>query len=110
MSVAKNIDRLIYSALLFSFCLSDEAWAQRRVSRGHDLALQICAECHAVERKPAPSPHGDAPSFRTIARRPYMTADFLSVEIRRAHVMMPTMTLSPEDLRAVIAYIRSLRR
>jgi hypothetical protein len=39
-----------------------------------------------------------------------MTATFLSVEIRRAHEMMPNINLNAEELRDVIAYILSLRR
>jgi cytochrome c len=107
-----RIGRLTSSICVIAFSLlSDAASAQQTSqSAGREVARRICSECHAVERKTAPSPNLDAPSFRRIANTRGMTATFLSVEIRRAHEMMPNINLNAEELRDVIAYILSLRR
>ncbi len=78
-------------------------------SRGLSLARQRCAECHAVERGMKISPIADAPTFGRIANTKGMTARYLSVELRRAHEIMPNVKLSPFERREIIAYIVSLR-
>lgn len=78
-------------------------------ARGFSLARQRCAECHAIERGMKLSPIADAPSFARIANSRGMTARFLSVELKRAHEIMPDIRLTPFERREIIAYILSLR-
>ena len=108
----KWVGQLIVSICVIVTLLSGgEASAQQtRQSAGLTLARRMCSECHAVGRKVIPSPHLDAPSFNRIANTPGMTAKFLSVEIRRAHEMMPDINLNANEMRNVVAYILSLRR
>ena len=94
-------------ALLSSMGEGAAQWPMQ--SRGLALARQRCAECHAVERGMKASPIADAPTFGRIANTKGMTARFLSVEIRRAHEIMPDMRLSGFERREIIAYILSLR-
>ena len=102
---------LTYPLFLVALLLScSEAMVrQSGQAAGLLVARQVCAECHAVERSAVSSPHGDAPNFSRIANARGMTAKYLSVEIRRAHEMMPNINLNADELRNVIAYILSLR-
>ncbi len=94
-------------AVLLSIGEGAAQWPMQ--SRGLSLARQRCAECHAVERGMRASPIEDAPTFGRIANSRGMTARYLSVEIRRAHEIMPDMRLSGFERREIIAYILSLR-
>jgi mono/diheme cytochrome c family protein len=97
--------------VIASWSLADVASAEQASrSAGREVARRICSECHAVERKAAPSPNLDASSFRRIANTRGMTTKFLSVEIRRAHELMPNLNLNADELRDVMAYVMSLRR
>ena len=98
------------SMIVFLLSCDDASAGQTIQSAGLAVARRICSECHAVERKGGASPHGDAPSFRRIANVRGVTADFLALEIRREHEMMPNVILNTRELRNVIAYILSLRR
>jgi len=78
-------------------------------SRGQALARERCAECHAIERGMRSSPIADAPTFGRIANSKGMTARYLSVELKRAHEIMPDIRLTSFERREIIAYILSLR-
>lgn len=78
------------------------------VERGHDVARQRCAACHAVEPG-ADSPMRDAPSFA--GRDMQHTTGLegrLAFLTREGHYDMPPMTLTDSELRDLIAYIGSL--
>jgi len=103
--------QLVVAGLIVSSVSTDAISASRaRQSSGHMIALRMCAECHAVDRRRARSPNHDAPTFRVIANSRVTDADDLSVEIRRKHLTMPLFDLKDEELGDVIAYILSLRR
>ena len=108
----KSIGSLIGAIGVIAFSLIAGAASAQQASKsaGLDVARRICSECHAVERRRGSSPNLDAPSFRRIAKTRGMTANFLSVEIRRAHEIMPNLNLNANELRDVMAYILSLRR
>jgi mono/diheme cytochrome c family protein len=77
--------------------------------RGQAFAQRVCAQCHAVRGDRPASPNPDAPTFRTIAAVPGMTAMALTVTLQSAHNAMPDLVLEPQERRDVIAYILSLR-
>jgi mono/diheme cytochrome c family protein len=108
----KWIGQLTGSICVIAFSVSGGAASAQQTSKsaGLDVARRICSECHAVERRRGSSPNLDAPSFRRIANTRGMTAKFLSVEIRRAHEVMPNLNLKASELHDVMAYILSLRR
>jgi mono/diheme cytochrome c family protein len=78
--------------------------------RGRNLARQVCAECHWVERRAAPSPNPRSPTFVDIASTAGMTGIALNVILHSSHRYMPNIILSDEQARAVITYILSLKR
>jgi cytochrome c len=78
-------------------------------ARGHEMARQLCAECHAVGSDDAESSNPDAPAFRVIAAVPGMTALALTAALNTSHRSMPNILLTPEEQANLIAYILSLK-
>jgi mono/diheme cytochrome c family protein len=76
---------------------------------GLQLARDVCAECHEVERgNPGMSLLG-APSFQEVAERPAVTALGLRVFLRTPHAAMPDLILDDDQTEDIIAYILSLQ-
>jgi len=91
--------------------LSSEAGAQDAdIEAGAAYAKQICAACHAVLPNEQISPLPQATTFQSIADTPGMTELALTVWLQSSHPTMPNIVLEPDDMRNVIAYIRSLER
>ncbi len=78
-------------------------------SRGLDLALRVCANCHAVAAGETVSPVSAAPSFEDVVETPGMTGMALSAFLRTPHRTMPDLILSPDEIRDVVAHILSLK-
>jgi mono/diheme cytochrome c family protein len=80
------------------------------IQRGQDLALGVCASCHAVRPGQIQSSAAAAPSFEAVANTPGMTAAALAVWLTaHSHPTMPMIVLSREQGRNVSSYILSLR-
>lgn len=75
--------------------------------KGLIFAERVCAECHAV--KAGQKVPAAAPTFKTIANTPGMTAMALTIFFRTPHRDMPNLVLTDEDRDNVIAYILSQR-
>ena len=54
------------------------------------------------------SPLPEAPTFESVANTPGMTELALTVWLQSSHPTMPNIVLKQDDLRNVVAYIRSL--
>jgi len=81
-----------------------------RVSIGHSFALANCRPCHVVESgRNAQIRFANAPAFHTIAVNPHSTDLSLNIWLRNPHPTMPTLVLTRQEARDVIAYIMSLR-
>jgi mono/diheme cytochrome c family protein len=81
------------------------------VQRGRQLALGVCASCHAVRAGQTRPPLSTAPSFQEIADTPGMTSIALSIWLNaQSHPTMPNFVLSSQQVRDVSAYILSLRQ
>ncbi|MBB5746702.1 c-type cytochrome [Brevundimonas variabilis] len=80
------------------------------VARGAAFAAANCSGCHALGAT-GNSPHPRAPAFRDIGKR--YPVDELSEAfaegIVTAHPDMPEFILTPDDNRAVIAYLKSVQ-
>jgi mono/diheme cytochrome c family protein len=86
-----------------------QAQTQSAVVRGQAIAEQACAGCHAVEGPGGGTIQGrDVPSLRAIAGRGW-TPQRLESFITTPHRPMPATPLEPADVRAVAAYILSLK-
>ena len=77
---------------------------------GLAVANGICAECHAVHRDEAASPHGRAPTFEAVANTRGMTELALRVWFQTPHPSMPNLRLEEKQADDVIAYILSLKK
>ena len=80
------------------------------VEAGAAYAEQVCAACHAVLANEQISPLAEAPTFQSVADTPGMTEMALTVWLQTSHPTMPNIVLKPDDLRNVVAYIRSLAK
>lgn len=78
-------------------------------SRGLELARQLCAQCHAVEKRQAQSPNVSAPRFQVIASVPGMTAIALAATLNTSHRTMPNIMLAADERADIIAYILALK-
>lgn len=82
--------------------------AQGSVVEGYDLAVDICAECHAIENGSQISPNLNAPPFSEIAGKPGINSLSLSVWFRTPHPTMPNFVFSDTETDNLVAYILSL--
>jgi mono/diheme cytochrome c family protein len=91
--------------------LTSGALAQEAdIEAGAAYAERVCAACHAVLANEQISPLPQAPTFQSVADTPGMTELALTVWLQSSHPTMPNIILKPDDLRNVVAYIRSLER
>jgi mono/diheme cytochrome c family protein len=80
------------------------------VEAGAAYAQEVCAACHAVLPNEETSPLPQAPTFQSVADTPGMTELALTVWLQSSHPTMPNIVLDQDDLRNVVAYIRSLAK
>jgi cytochrome c len=77
--------------------------------RGRVFVQANCAKCHAVGRI-GDSPLSIAPAFRTLHKRYAVESlqEALAEGIVTGHPSMPEFALPPDQIDAVIAYLKSL--
>ncbi len=78
------------------------------IAAGHRMAVNWCADCHAVERGEITS--GRGPAFQRIADMPSVTELSLKVFLRSSHANMPNFIIAPADADEIVRYILSLKR
>ncbi len=99
------------------------AWCQEsntteEVRKGHHLATMLCAECHiaALDQPYAPRLDPPAPSFESIAQRKDINAASLQDFLTTTHQGldnpkgMPTPNFAEFQVKAIVAYLLSLRK
>ena len=79
------------------------------VQEGRQLAREVCAECHAIDKAADGSTNPTAPTFKVIANTPGMTSAALTVALQTTHVTMPNFVIKGDALQNIIAYILSLK-
>jgi len=79
------------------------------IAAGKAYAQEVCAACHAVLPGEEVSALIEATPFQEVANTPGMTELALSVWLQSSHPTMPNIILEQDDMRNVIAYIRSLK-
>lgn len=93
-----------------TLALAGAAAAQEAdIAAGKAYAKKVCADCHAVQAGDEFSPLVVASPFQEVADTPGMTELALSVWLQSSHPTMPNIVLEQDDLRNVVAYIRSLK-
>ena len=95
---------------IVTFGLSGAAEAQEAdPEAGEAYAEEVCAACHAVQAGDLESPLFEALPFQEVADTPGMTELALTVWLQTSHPTMPNIVLEQDDMRNVVAYIRSLK-
>jgi cytochrome c len=98
-------------SLLAVLAAGGSVLAQDPVSHGQVLVAEFCAKCHAVGPR-GKSRHPGAPPFRTLGRS--VDLDELPRALERGitsgHPDMPDFKFSPDDARAVRAYLQVIQQ
>jgi mono/diheme cytochrome c family protein len=89
--------------------LTQAVAASPEEQRGKTFALTNCAQCHAID-KVSPSRLRIAPPFRTLhTRYPIETLEEALAEgIQTGHPTMPEFRLDPDQIRDLLAYLKTL--
>lgn len=98
-------------------CAAVDGRSHGDAERGRRTAEAWCSECHRIAPdQPSGARPGHilpppvaAPSFMSIAARPYADTTYLQQFMGELHLPMPTFRLSPAERDDVIAYLLSLR-
>lgn len=73
---------------------------------GRDMAERWCAACHTIA--PGEASDKPAPSFETIVNQRGRSGEWIGTWLSTPHEMMPDLTLSREEIAALVAYFDSL--
>ena len=92
-------------------CFSSAGWAQmsEKARAGREIAERFCARCHAIGPE-GKSPHERAPPFRMIVAKGHVEnlEEALGEGIVVGHPDMPQFQFSPQNVGALVAYLKSL--
>lgn len=115
--------RIAIAFVWIRWMIGISAWAQAagtadEVSKGHHLAIMLCADCHVVapDQPNVPTLHPAAPSFDYIAQRPTTNIDSLRNFLMTTNQGldhpkgMPNPMLAEFQIKAIAAYLLSLRK
>jgi mono/diheme cytochrome c family protein len=98
--------------LTLMIALASPAAAQdaAQLRRGQALLQRNCSACHAVGAT-GDSPNPAAPRFRELHRRYAIDnlAEALAEGMLTGHPAMPEFDFPPNDVRAIIAYLKSIQ-
>ena len=90
---------------------SGGCWAQmtEQAKAGREIAERFCTRCHAIGNE-AQSPHESAPPFSKIVAKGNVQnlEEALGEGIVVGHPDMPQFQFSPQNVGALIAYLKSL--
>ncbi len=80
------------------------------LSHGEELVKVNCSQCHAVGRDDH-SAHPDAPEFRKLSEHYPIDdlAEALAEGIVTGHPDMPEFQATPEQIRDIISYLKSIQ-
>ena len=101
--------RIARSATVLFFLLAG-ASAAEDVARGKVIVSRDCSGCHAVGTTGV-SPNPRAPQFRRLNERYDVEAlaEGLAEGLTVGHGPMPEWTFAPEDVSAIVAYLKSVQ-
>jgi cytochrome c len=99
------------AACVLAAWLQPSLAADDKLKRGEALVERDCARCHAVGLS-GTSQHKDAPPFRTLGKRYPIESleEALAEGIVSGHPDMPEFQYDPDDVGAIIAYLKSIQQ
>ena len=104
---SRNEIVLLGLSLFFCVVLFSSAAGAADPAEGRGLAQQWCSSCHAVA--PGKAGNEQAPSFESIVRDRDRSPEWLSAWLSTPHELMPDLSLSRQEIAALIAYLDTLR-
>lgn len=96
--------------LLCGICSPSHALDSEQ-QRGKALLQSLCSRCHAIGTT-GPSPHPDAPPFRTFGDRKLYDEDFaqrLQTGLSTIHQDMPSFQFDRADAEAAVNYLKAIQ-
>ena len=102
---------VLLAACVLAAWLRPASADEAQLKRGETLLQRECARCHAVGLTGA-SPHKEAPPFRTLGKRYPIESleEALGEGIMTGHPDMPEFQFDPDDVSAIIIYLKSIQR
>ena len=102
---------LLAACILAAWLRPAAAAGDDQLKRGEALLQQHCGRCHAVGIA-GESPHKDAPAFRTLGQRYPIESleEALGEGIMTGHPDMPEFEFDPDDVSAIIVYLKSIQQ
>jgi cytochrome c len=99
------------AACALAISLRPSAAADDQLKHGEELVQRDCARCHAIGTSGASS-HKQAPPFRTLSKRYPIESleEALAEGIVSGHPDMPEFQYDPDDVGAIIAYLKSIQQ
>ncbi len=90
--------------------IAEQSTTAQPLVKGRQLADMYCAACHAIGASGA-SPAPEAPPFRRLSALYSLDAleEALAEGILVGHPMMPEFTFTPDQIDALIAYLKSVQ-
>ena len=106
----KRIYGLAFLSLLLIPLSPAAAGEKGLANKGEALVRKNCSRCHAIGKE-GDSPHPPAPPFRTLSRKyPVESlAESLGEGIVSGHPDMPIFVFRPQDVEAIIEYLKSIQ-
>jgi mono/diheme cytochrome c family protein len=98
----------LHLVLMSAAGLAGSALAQSNADSGRAIAERWCSSCHLVSPDQT-SAVADVPAFMSIAQRSDTELDALEGFLVNPHPPMPDMSLTRNEIRDLLDYIRSLR-
>ena len=106
----KAIYRLAFLAFFLAPLGPAVAAEKGLVNKGEALVRENCSRCHAIGKE-GDSPHPPAPPFRTLSSKYPVEnlAESLGEGIVSGHPDMPIFVFGPNDVEAIIDYLKSIQ-
>lgn len=105
---------MVFASGVFAIAAHAEARPAQQdpelLKQGQELVTKECGRCHGIGRSD-PSPHPQAPPFRTLSKRYPIEAleEALGEGIISGHPDMPEFQFDSDDVGAIIAYLKSIQ-
>jgi mono/diheme cytochrome c family protein len=99
----------VVAGALVCFSNASSAQTSEQAEAGHEIAERFCSRCHAIGPE-GNSPHQSAPPFRLIVAKGNVEnlEEALGEGIVVGHPDMPQFQFSPQNVGALVAYLKSL--
>ena len=99
-----------FAFTLIAIMSSQSAYGEDLFELGRRIAVENCAECHAISADDE-SKHPEAPPLRDLSERYPVEhlAEAFAEGIVVGHEDMPEFQASPEQINALLAYLRSIQ-